>query len=847
MAYRMGSARKFRVPGAWRPGCLLAFTIVLACSGDDPIGIPTPGPDIELPAKFGMMAVVPEYLPDGDGVLDPAGAMAAGDWLAAERAYPRFEYTTGTHWVRYRLTNDLDREQVVFHEIRNVLMSRITVHIAREDGFDAPIHAGAGLPFDARPLRNPHHAWSTSLGPRESITVLLEIRHPYDAIVSLLLMSADEYATTLYNKLVIDGVFFGIVVIMVLYNLFLYVSIRDHSYLLYCVYVIAFLFWWLGNLSGYGFQFLWPNRPDLNTTGVLLMAIAAPLFACVFTISFLDLRRRAPGFFLLAMVPVVGLVLLIPGSLFLSYRFAATVLNVLFQMVVPIFIASALVLLLRGYRPARYFLLAFTALMAGATMLNLMLLEYVPYHPMIARGVQIGSALEVLLLSFALGDRVNILRREAQTLKDRFVADLEREVEARTAELNQLNRIARQVNETNNFEDVVDSIFAHLESAYRCRCALLLVDEKQGELYVGRLSSRYMDSAERALIEGARFPLTKESGTIYATYRRRRPFYARRVRASGADRERTLMERIGIQSGVSMPLLLRDEVIGLLLMTGDGETLRLARGDLDSLGRFCNQIGGAIQGASLMRRAEDERRLSDRLLLNILPAEIADELKANDAVRPVRFDSASVMFTDFVGFTRIGEHLEPEELVSELDRCFSYFDMVMERNNLEKLKTIGDSYMCVGGVPTANRSHAVNSVMAALEIQSFMNQMNEIKARQNLPFWELRVGIHTGPLVAGVIGERKFAYDVWGDTVNTASRAETSGRAGRINITQATFDLVEEFFECEHRGPVSVKHKGDIDMYFVNGIRVEYSLDDQGRVPNEAFRARMASGMSPEP
>ena len=232
----------------------------------------------------------------------------------------------------------------------------------------------------------------------------------------------------------------------------------------------------------------------------------------------------------------------------------------------------------------------------------------------------------------------------------------------------------------------------------------------------------------------------------------------------------------------------------------------------------------------LTRNLNQERTKSDSLLLNILPASIADELKTNDAVSPRYYESASVLFTDFVGFTRIAEGMSPEELVGELDACFSRFDAIARKHKLEKIKTIGDSYMAVGGVPAANHTHAVDSVLAALEIQRFMIELAEKKEALNKPCWQLRLGIHTGSLVAGVIGREKFAYDVWGDTVNTASRLESSGVAGRINISGATYKQVKSFFDCEYRGKVSAKHKGEIDMYFVNAINP--SLTESPGEPN---------------
>ena len=225
----------------------------------------------------------------------------------------------------------------------------------------------------------------------------------------------------------------------------------------------------------------------------------------------------------------------------------------------------------------------------------------------------------------------------------------------------------------------------------------------------------------------------------------------------------------------------------------------------------------------LTKNLNQERAKSDSLLLNILPARVAEELKMRDSVSPRHYESASVLFTDFVGFTQIAERMTPDELVAELDACFSRFDAIARKHKLEKIKTIGDSYMAVGGVPAANRTHAVDSVLAALEIQRFMMELTAKKTALNQPCWQLRIGVHTGPLVAGVIGREKFAYDVWGDTVNTASRLESSGVAGRINISAATYEEVKDFFVCEPRGKVLAKNKGEIDMYFVNSVNSEPS------------------------
>ncbi|MCR9142810.1 MAG: adenylate/guanylate cyclase domain-containing protein [bacterium] len=239
----------------------------------------------------------------------------------------------------------------------------------------------------------------------------------------------------------------------------------------------------------------------------------------------------------------------------------------------------------------------------------------------------------------------------------------------------------------------------------------------------------------------------------------------------------------------------------------------------------------------LVRNLNQERGKSDALLLNILPESIAEELKRNDRVAPLHYDGATVLFTDFVGFTRIAEQLSPQELIEELDNCFRLFDQIMRKHNLEKIKTIGDAYMAVAGIPEANPTHAVDAVLAALQIQRCMEQLKNEKLAQGRDFWELRLGIHSGPLVAGVIGEKKFAYDVWGDTVNTASRLESSGEKARVNISGVTYHKVQEFFQCEFRGNVHAKNKGDIEMYFVTGI-LPHLAEADGVTPNERFQSR---------
>ena len=219
-----------------------------------------------------------------------------------------------------------------------------------------------------------------------------------------------------------------------------------------------------------------------------------------------------------------------------------------------------------------------------------------------------------------------------------------------------------------------------------------------------------------------------------------------------------------------------------------------------------------------------------------IPEETVEELKAKGKATARQYRLASIMFTDFKSFTRIAEEIDPQELVAELDRYFIKFDEIIEKYDIEKIKTIGDAYMCAGGIPIRNKSNPIDIVLAGLEIQRFVLKDQKEKAKKGEKSWGLRIGIHTGEIIAGVVGIKRFAYDIWGDSVNIASRVEASSSVGKVNISGTTYALVKEFFECEYRGKVKAKNKGHIDMYFVHGIRKELSLNGEGVKPNKLFQ-----------
>ena len=228
---------------------------------------------------------------------------------------------------------------------------------------------------------------------------------------------------------------------------------------------------------------------------------------------------------------------------------------------------------------------------------------------------------------------------------------------------------------------------------------------------------------------------------------------------------------------------------------------------------------------------------TEALLANVLPKNTADELMAKGKATKTKYNFVTVLFSDIQGFTQIAEEMNPEVLIDELDKFFFHFDSVVEKYRIEKIKTIGDAYMCAGGIPEKNRTNPVEVILAALEMQEYMKTLKEASLIQGMKYWDIRIGIHTGTVIAGVVGHKKLSYDIWGDTVNIASRMESSGEAGKINISGNTYEFVKDFFVCEHRGKMPVKYKGELDMYFVKGIIPELS-NEQG-FPNNRFRFKM--------
>lgn len=220
-------------------------------------------------------------------------------------------------------------------------------------------------------------------------------------------------------------------------------------------------------------------------------------------------------------------------------------------------------------------------------------------------------------------------------------------------------------------------------------------------------------------------------------------------------------------------------------------------------------------GLYQQKKVKQEKQRSDKLLLNILPEEVAQELKEKGSAAAKQFDDVSVLFTDFVHFTQTTEQLSPQQLVQELNDCFTAFDKIIERNGLEKIKTVGDAYIAVCGLPTYDPRHAHRTVKATLEIRNYIEERIQQKKQTHQQSFSIRIGIHSGSVVAGIVGVKKFAYDIWGDTVNIAARLEQNSEEGKVNISERTYEFVKDDFKCIYRGEIAAKGKGMLKMYFV--------------------------------
>lgn len=246
----------------------------------------------------------------------------------------------------------------------------------------------------------------------------------------------------------------------------------------------------------------------------------------------------------------------------------------------------------------------------------------------------------------------------------------------------------------------------------------------------------------------------------------------------------------------------------------------------------------AIELYRAKKELEEEKTRADELLYRVFPTDVAERLKRKGKIPPQFYERVTILFSDFAGFTTVASTMSPRTLINELNTCFSGFDQIVEKYDVERIKTIGDAYMCAGGIPKVNNTNPVDVVLVGLEMQRFMGSRRSQKLLKNEEYWNCRIGINTGTITAGIIGEKRLAYDIWGDAVNIASRMESHGEIGKVNISKNTLDLVQDFFDTDELRFIDVKGKGSMNACFVKGIKRELSIGGEGIEPNEKFKER---------
>lgn len=507
----------------------------------------------------------------------------------------------------------------------------------------------------------------------------------------MILRSADAMSAHIANEQLVLGMFYGALAVMIGYNLFIFFSLGDVSYLYYVSYILTygfFLFIW----NGFAFQYLWSESPLWHNRSIIVFMGLSGLSVFRFSQNYLDTEHitpRAHRFMNLVMLYfIVGIALafVLPYGIAIRIMYGAPIITL------PIIVTVSVICLRNGYRPARYFLVAWILLLISITMAALRNINVLPSGPLTIYGLQIGSASEILLLSLGLADRINVIKQEKKIAQDEALRNQQLLIEALRRSEQELERNVQE--RTRELQDANEEISRQLE-----------IQAEQ---------SREIELANTTL------------------------------------QEKNLI-------------------------------------------------------------IEQERERSEALLLNILPSSVAARLMAGEKLIADRFQNVAIIFADIANFTRLSSAIAPEELVGLLDTVFSEFDAISERYGLEKIKTIGDCYMAVCGLPEPTDRPAERAAEAALAMTEAVRNFDAVFA-MNL---QIRIGLHYGNVIAGVIGKKKFAYDLWGDAVNIASRMESQGESGKIQCSDEAYYALRSSFAFEERGMVEMKGIGQRKTWYL--------------------------------
>ncbi|MCB9251178.1 MAG: GAF domain-containing protein [Flavobacteriales bacterium] len=429
-----------------------------------------------------------------------------------------------------------------------------------------------------------------------------------------------------------------------------------------------------------------------------------------------------------------------------------------------------------------------------------------------------------------LGERLKKFRDKNIQLSNVESEKLDREgklkvFETHLSQLNMLTDIGRDLTASLNVNDIAKKLFKYISSSMMAEEISLLA------LHDGVKHYYTVKDGKVSAIENLEW-CTDPDNILNWSFENNKEVY---LNDADKDYAQYVFKVLKMQDGspvaavIAVPLSLSNIKIGAVSVICKSKNA-FSEYHLDFSRSIASYVSVAIYNANLYGELGDEKQKSEDLLLNILPGEVANELKKKGKSEARLYKNVSVMFTDFVNFTGLSSNLTPQELIAEIDFCFKNFDEISDRYGLEKIKTIGDSYFAVCGLPAENPSHAQNIIHAAKDIILFIsnpqsyfekypssvNRLSGFKDKKESMFKFIRVGVNSGPVVAGIVGSRKFAYDIWGDTVNVASRMESNSESNRLNISGTTYELVKDDFKCEYRGRINAKNKGEIDMYFVN-------------------------------
>jgi len=633
---------------------------------------------------------------------------------------PSFGFTSSVFWVRLHIRSNNhagDMEHINtewFLSCEYPLLDNVQLFVSSPlslspSGSTASVQyimhqSGDAFPFTMRSLeyRMPNFRLPQMHDSVSAYVLYLRFQSESSMTFPILIRSASAMNSHISHEQFLLGSFYGILVIMFCYNLLMYVSLRDASFGYYVLYLGiygTFLLIW----NGLDLQYLWPDSPAWHNRSLPVFIGLSTASVARFAQSYLNSSEYTPRLHLaltgIQIYSVIGAVL----AFVLPYTIVGKIIYVGILLGVPIAILMALIGIWKGYRPARYFFAAWMVLLISISMGVLRAFDLVPSGLLTMHGIQAGSAVEVLLISLGLADRINVIRKEKKQAQDAMIAmlqrseqELERKVQERTAELSDAN------------EEIQRQMEVQAQQAIEIELTNSMLQEKN------------------------------------------------------------------------------------LIIEQDRASLAF------------------------------ERERSERLLLSVLPAPIAERMKAGETTIAEHFPAVTVLFADVVGFTKLSANVNAQELVELLDALFTALDALAAKHGLEKIKTIGDAYMVVCGVPVPVQDHCERVARFAIEMHAALDAVRmqwildgkELGAHQV----RMRAGMHTGSAVAGVIGTSKFSYDLWGDTVNTASRMESHGEPGRIHASEEVFHTLNKHFAFEERGEIVIKGKGTMRTYYLTGI-----------------------------